>query len=111
MAIIKSIPSQRLVFGKVIESSEISIVSEKEYLTQGENCIIVKGVLECELTLNSKTTDHVKVKSISPILVKPDVGKIDEEWDEISLDKGACVEFKFCAHNWYILSSDGIKLY
>lgn len=110
MAIIKSIPSQRLVYGKVIESSEISIVSEKEYSTQGENCIIVKGILESQITLNSKTTDHVTIKSISPVTIKPDVGKIDEEWDEITLDKGSCVDFRFCAHNWYIMSSDGIKL-
>ena len=35
--------------------------------------------------------------------------KIDDEYDEILIDKGACVEFAYCAGGWYILSSDGLK--
>jgi hypothetical protein len=35
----------------------------------------------------------------------------DEEWDEIALDKGSCVEFIFINQNWYILSSDGLKIW
>jgi hypothetical protein len=42
-------------------------------------------------------------------LVKPDIGKIDEDYDEILLDRYACVEFRFVVNNWYILSSDGLK--
>ena len=34
---------------------------------------------------------------------------IDEEFDEVILSKGSCVEFKFFGDFWYILSSDGIK--
>ncbi len=33
----------------------------------------------------------------------------DQLVDEIVCDKGACIEFRFCNGNWYILSSDGLK--
>jgi hypothetical protein len=43
------------------------------------------------------------------ITIKPDIGKIDEDYDEIVMDRYACVEFRFCGGSWYILSSDGLK--
>jgi len=46
---------------------------------------------------------------MTKVLIIPDVGRIDETYDEIMLDTGACVEFRFCVGNWYILSSDGLK--
>ena len=46
---------------------------------------------------------------MTKVLIIPDMGKIDEEYDEILIDKGACVEFRFCAGTWYIMSSDGLK--
>lgn len=109
MAIIRSIPSQRLINGKLVQTSEVSVVSEKEYSTNGEDCVLVRGVGESTVTLNSRTTDHVVVKSMTKLTIKPDVGRIDEEYDEIIADKFACIEFRFCANNWYILSSDGLK--
>ena len=109
MAIIKTIPSRRLINGDIIETSEISVVSEREYTTNGEECIIVRGVAESTITLDSKTTDHVVVKAMTKITIKPDTGKIDEDYDEIVADKYACIEFRFCTGNWYILSSDGLK--
>jgi hypothetical protein len=109
MAIIKTIPAKRIINGFQVETSEASIVSELDYTTNGESCIIVRGVENSYLRLNSKTTDHVVVKSLTKLTVKPDVGKIDEEYDEVFLDKYACVEFRFVGHNWYILSSDGLK--
>ena len=109
MAIIKTIPSTRLINGEILETSEISIVSEKEYRTNGEECVIVRNVLSPTIILDSKTTDHVVVKSMTDLLIKPDVGRIDEDYDEILADRYACIEFRFCAGNWYILSSDGLK--
>lgn len=109
MAIIKSIPSKKIIGGNVINTSELSVVSESEYKTDGESCIVVKGVPQSLLILNSKTTDHVVVKAMTAVTVKSDTGKIDEEWDEIALDKFACVEFRYINGNWYILSSDGLK--
>ena len=35
--------------------------------------------------------------------------QFDEDYDEILADRYACIEFRFCAGNWYILSSDGLK--
>jgi hypothetical protein len=109
MSIIRTIPSQRLINGEVINTSEVSLVSEREYQTNGEECIIVRGVSESVVTLNSKTTDHIVVKSMTMITIKPDIGKIDEDYDEIVMDRYACVEFRFCGGSWYILSSDGLK--
>jgi hypothetical protein len=109
MAIIKSIPSQRLIHGRILDTSEVSIVSEKEYSTNGEECIIVRGVIESTITLNSRTTDHIVIKSMTTTIIKPDINKIDEEFDEIVTEKGACVEFRLCGNSWYILSSDGLK--
>ena len=94
-----------------IETSEISVVSETEYSTTGESCIVVRGVSQSIVTLNSKTTDHVVVKSMTRLTIKPDIGKIDEDYDEIVADKYACIEFRFVGRNWYILSSDGLKIW
>ena len=109
MAIIKSIPSRKIINGLIIDSSEISVVSELEYKTNGESCIIVRGVSQSVITLNSRTTDHVVIKSMTKITIKPDFGKIDEDYDEIVADQYACIEFRFVGGNWYILSSDGLK--
>ena len=109
MAIIKSIPSKKIISGHVIQSSELSVVSDLDYRTNGEFCIVVKGISESFLVLDSKTTDHVVVKALTKVTVRPDLGKIDEEWDEIVLDKFACVELQFVSGSWYILSSDGLK--
>jgi hypothetical protein len=109
MAILKTIPARKIINGFVIDTSEISIVSEKEYTTNGESCIVIKGVSESTVILDSKTTDHIVVKSMTRLTIKPDIGKIDEDYDEIVADKYACIEFRFMSGNWYILSSDGLK--
>lgn len=109
MAIVKTIPSRRIINGMAIETSEISVVSETEYSTTGESCVVVRGVSQSVLTLNSMTTDHIVVKSMTSLTIKPDIGKIDEDYDEIVADRYACIEFRFIGGNWYILSSDGLK--
>ena len=109
MAIIKSISSRRIIKGEVINASEISVVSESTNKTNGESCIIVRGVAQSVIILDSSNTDHVVVKSMTTLIILPDVGKIDEEYDEVVVDKFACIEFRFVGGNWYILSSDGLK--
>lgn len=109
MAIVKSIPSKRIIRGEVLTTSEVSVVSETTYKTNGESCIIVRGVSKSVVILDSMTTDHVVVKSMINLTILPDVGKIDEEYDEVVVDKFACIEFRFVGGNWYILSSDGLK--
>ena len=109
MAIIKSIPSRKIINGLTIDSSEISVVSELDYRTNGESCIIVRGVSQSVITLDSRTTDYVVIKSMTKVTIKPDTGKIDEDYDELVADQYACIEFRFVGGNWYILSSDGLK--
>lgn len=109
MAIIKSIPSKKIINGLVIETSEVAVVNESTYTTNGESCIVIKGVHSSTLTLDSVTTDHIVVKAMAPVIVRTTNGKIDEEYDEIELDKFSCVEFRFVGGHWYILSSDGLK--
>lgn len=109
MAIIKTIPIPKYIGSEVIKTSELSIISESDYVTSGESFIIIKETPSCKLKLNSTNTDHVTIKSLTNVLVIPDVGRIDEEYDELLLGKGACVEFYFGFGNWYILSSDGLK--
>jgi hypothetical protein len=109
MAIIKTIPSRKIINGLVIDTSEISIVSEANYQTNGESCIVVRGVSDSTVILDSKTTDHVVIKSMTRLTIIPDTGKIDEDYDEIVAEKYACIEFRFVGGNWYILSSDGLK--
>jgi hypothetical protein len=109
MAIVKSIPSRKIINGLTIDTSEVSVVSELDYRTNGESCVIVRGVSQSVVILDSRTTDHVVVKSMTNLTIKPDIGKIDEEYDEIVADNFACIEFRYVAGNWYILSSDGLK--
>ena len=109
MAVVRTIPSERIINGKILKTSEVSTVSEPSYKTNGESCIVVRGVKEAEILLDSRSTDHVVIKALTRVLVKSDVGLIDEDYDEILLDKYACVEFRFVINNWYILSSDGLK--
>ena len=77
------------------------------FTTNGETLVIAKN--NCKIKLNSQLGDSIIVKVLNGALIIPDLGRIDEEWDEIILEKGACVDFRFVEGNWYILSSDGLK--
>jgi len=111
MSIIKSIPCEKIINGYKVKTSDYCVVSEPEYTTNGEYAIIITRIPSCRLKLNSLTTDRVKIKAMTSVLIFPDINTIDEEWDEIALDKGSCVEFVFINKSWYILSSDGLKIW
>lgn len=85
------------------------IISEQFYTTNDETFLIVKDVETSEVTLNSSMSKKITIKSLTSVTIKSDVGSIDEEWDELLLEKGACVQFQFVEGNWYIISSDGLK--
>jgi hypothetical protein len=115
MPIIKQIPIRKTIMKKniVIEDRneyDNLILLEDNYTTNGEDLIIVKTIGGSEIILNSETTNRIVIKSLVSVLVKPNTGKIDEDWDELLLEKGACVQFQFVQGNWYILSSDGLKM-
>jgi hypothetical protein len=105
--------TQTVVEPKVIIEKPVEvykITSESVYTTNDETFLIVRGVDYSEVTLNSSIVKKITVKSLTQTLIKSDAGAIDEEWDELLLEKGACVKFKFVEGNWYIVSSDGIKM-
>jgi len=110
MALFKSYPVEKIVNGFRINTSESVIVTHSGYETNGESSIVVKGPIDQEtiLILNKETTDHLTIKSMCDLLIRSEV-LIDEEYDEIQLDKFASVELKFIGEHWYILSSDGLK--
>jgi hypothetical protein len=109
MAVIRSTPSERIIDGKLIMSSEVAIVSDPNFRTRGEGVVIVKNIENCKVILDHSTTDHITIKALTKVLIIPSIGKIDEEFDEIFIEKGACVEFVYSTGNWYIMSSDGLK--
>jgi hypothetical protein len=86
------------------------IVRTNRYTTNGESLILVKGVDECRIILDDSTTEHIIVKTLTKVYITPLRNKIDETYDEIFIDRGACVEFYLLEDNWYIVSSDGLKL-
>ena len=111
MSIIKTIPVEKIINGNKVRTSESAIVSERKYSTNGEYAIVIRGVDSCDLQLNSSTTDRVKIKAMTNVIIRPDSGRIDEEWDEISLERGACIELVNINKGWYLLSSDGLKIW
>jgi hypothetical protein len=110
MGLQRSIPSQRIIAGQVIDTSEITFVSNPSYTTEGEALIVAKELDFVEIILDSSTTDHVIIKALTQTKIKPIWGLIDEEYSEINIGKGACVELYFSFGNWYIVSSDGMKM-
>jgi hypothetical protein len=86
------------------------IITNTEHRTNGEILIVVKDVETCNITLDNNTTEHIIIKALTKVFIRPSFGKIDEFYDEIFIDWGACVEFYLLENNWYIVSSDGLKL-
>ena len=85
--------------------SEEPIIDEKI----DEMIIIVRDVEDNKITLESSKHKFIIIKSLIDSTILPDINKIDEEWDELLLNKGACVHLQFIEDTWYILSSDGFK--
>jgi len=88
--------------------SVVKVINE-DYVSNGEYLIVTNKV--CKLTLNSKKDTKVKIKSLSEVEIVPDMGKIDNRWDSITLDGDSCVELVFVSElsYWVITSSDGLK--
>jgi hypothetical protein len=86
------------------------IITESDYRTNGEILLVIKDVESCNIILDSNTTEHIIIKALTKVFIRSSSGKIDEFYDEIFIDWGACVEFYLLENNWYIVSSDGLKL-
>lgn len=92
-----------------LDTYETVVLSDELYTTRGENLLIVKNVIQSKIKLDSTTTDKIKIKTLTNCTIFPDMGRIDEDWDEIAIARGACVELQNVQGTWFILSSDGIK--
>jgi hypothetical protein len=110
MPIIRNNPSEKTIHGKLVMVSDTAVVSDNNFTTKGEGVIIIKNVESCTIRLDHTTTEKTTIKALTKVIILPLVGLIDDEYDEIFIDKGACVEFAYCAGGWYILSSDGLKI-
>ena len=94
-----------------LDTYDTIVVSDEFYSTNGESLIIVRDVANCTIKLDSTTTpDKIVIKTLTDCTILPDDGRIDDDWDEISIGRGACVELKNVRGVWYILSSDGLKI-
>jgi len=110
MAIQRSIPMQRIVSGRPVDTSEICFVTDESYTSKGEALIITKTLDMIIIRLDSRTTDHIIIKSLTNTKILPINALIDEEFSEINIGKGASVELYFSFGSWYVVSSDGIKM-
>lgn len=111
MSIIRSIPVEKIINGNKVRTSENALISESKYTTNGEYALVVHKVNNCDIYLDSSTTDKIKIKAMTKVSLYPDKNRIDEDWDVIDLDRGACVELVNINQTWYILSSDGLKIW
>ncbi len=84
MPIFKSLPIIKIINGKEIKTSEAVVVIDTTYKTNGESVVVVKEVDECNLFLDSNTTDHVVVKALTNVVVSANE-TIDEEYNEIGI--------------------------
>ncbi len=109
MSVQKSIPMRRVIGNQVLTTSEVCMISDEKYTTEGESVVITKELDEIEIVLNHNNTDHVIVKALTNTKIKPIEGLIDEEFNELNIEKGACVELYYAFGSWFIVSSDGLK--
>jgi hypothetical protein len=102
--------TKTLRYGQSPSTKIKKIVNTPTYETNGEYLLIVKDVDKCTITLDGYTTESVKIKVLTKTSIIPKYSLIDEQYDEIEIDNGACVELEYVLGGWYIISSDGMKL-
>jgi hypothetical protein len=102
--------TKTLRYGQSPSTKIKKIVNTSTYETNGEYLLIVKDIDKCTITLDGYTTESVKIKVLTKTSIIPKYSLIDEQYDEIEIDNGACVELEYLEGGWYIISSDGMKL-
>lgn len=100
---------KRVIGEEVLLTSQVCMISDDTYTTEGESVVITKDLELIEVILNHRNTDHVIIKALTNTKIKPIEGLIDEEFNEINIEKGACVELYYAFGSWFIVSSDGLK--
>lgn len=102
--------SKTLRYGQSPSTKIKKIVNTPTYETNGEYLLIVKDIDKCTITLNGNTTESIKIKVLTKTTIIPKDSLIDDQFEEIHIDNGACVELEYVDGGWYIISSDGMKL-
>jgi hypothetical protein len=111
MSIIKSLPILKSFRGNTIKCSEQVTISDPIYETGCESFLVIKNIEHCKVKLSSFHSEHITIKAMTTVLIIPDNGKIDEDFDEIELHSGSAIELIYAFDTWYIVSSDGIKMH
>ena len=83
-------------------------VVKTDYITNDIKYIVSKEN-DITITLDPSHTNRFYIKAMTPTVVKPHYGLIDEEWEEISMGPQSSVELLWEGTSWYVLSSDGLK--
>ena len=82
---------------KIIEEPKTKVVSQEYYSTNGETLLIIRDVEKTTIELNSSTTEKIIIKTLTSCIIIPDQNRIDEDWDQLDIERGACVQFQFVA--------------
>ncbi len=53
------------------------IITDSVYKTDGEFFLVIKDIETCKLVLDSVTTNHIRIKALTKVLISPLIGKID----------------------------------
>jgi len=86
------------------------VVYSQQFTVNNEDLLLVKTNESATIFLNENSNDFVTIKSLTNTTIRPINSKIDEDYDELTIGKGACVELQKIDGGWYIMSSDGIKM-
>jgi len=86
------------------------VVYTQQFTVNNEDLLLVKTNESATIFLNENSNDFVTIKSLTNTTIRPTNSKIDENYDELIIGKGACVELQKIDGGWYIMSSDGIKM-
>jgi len=86
------------------------VVYTQQFTVNNEDLLLVKSNESATIFLNENSNDFVTIKSLTNTTIRPINSKIDEDYDELIIGKGACVELQKIDGGWYIMSSDGIKM-
>lgn len=85
------------------------VADKNIYYTNDEELLLVRDTVE-KIILDNRKSNQITIKALSPVTIVCSENKIDEEYDELYLEKGSCVQFVKLNNIWYIIASDGIKL-
>jgi len=90
---------------EIVENIPVTI--GHDYITSSTRYIIATEDLT--ITLSNTNLNRFYIKSMANVTVKTKSGKIDGEWEEISMGPQSSIEVLSDKTNWFILSSDGLK--